>query len=54
MDDRLYQVIDSLAVEYRDQIQKGARHYREVNIGLQADKLGYADLKEKYGPYKPQ
>ena len=49
MDQRLNEVLDSLDREFGNEIQKGARHYLEVDIGQQAGKLGYADLKVKYG-----
>lgn len=48
MDPRLNDVLDSIDLEFREHIQRGARHYVEVSIGRQAEKLGYPDLKERY------
>ena len=45
---KLNEVLDTIGKEYRKKIQKGSRHYLEVSIGDQAEKLGHADIKEKY------
>ena len=48
MNTRLNDVLDIIGEEFKGKIQKGSRHYLEVSIGQQAEKLGYADLKDKY------
>lgn len=48
MDARLSQVLDAIEETYRDALQKGGRHYLEVNVGQQADRLGFTDLKQAY------
>ena len=48
MKNQLDHVLESIGETFERQIQKGARHYREVSIGDEAERLGYADLKEKY------
>jgi hypothetical protein len=45
---QLNDLLDLIAQEYQPMIQKGSRHYLEVAVGKQAERLGYADLKEKY------
>lgn len=49
MNRQLSQVLDLIAANYHGLIQQGSRHYVEVSIGQQAEKLGYADLKRQYG-----
>ena len=48
MNDRLNKVLDIIGEKYKGKIQKGSRHYLEVSIGKQAEKLGHTDLQEKY------
>ena len=48
MNQDLNHVLNTIGEEYRGKIQKGSRHYLEVNIGKHAEKLGHADLKEKF------
>lgn len=48
MENRLDQIITKITETYQNNIMKNARNYMEVNIGLEADKMGYRDLKEKY------
>jgi len=48
MNTRLNTVLDAIAQAYKWNTQKGSRHYAEVSIGKLAEKLGYADLREKY------
>lgn len=48
MNAKLNAVLDLIADEYKGKIRKGSRHYLEVSIGNHAEKLGHADLKEKY------
>jgi hypothetical protein len=48
MKEALNKVLDSIGEEFRTQIEPGARHYLEVSIAKQAERLGYADVKERY------
>ena len=48
MNKRLTTVLDTIGEEFKQHIKKGSRHYLEVSIGKHAEKLGHADLKEKY------
>jgi hypothetical protein len=41
-------VLEKIGETYRDHIQNGSRNYVEVNIGKQAEALGYGELTEKY------
>ena len=41
-------MLNTIGEEYKSKIQKGSRHYLEVSIGKQAEKLGHADLKVKF------
>lgn len=41
-------VLRSLGEEYKDSILSTSRFYREVNIGGQAEKLGFHDLHQEY------
>ena len=42
------EVIENIRHTYRDHIKNGARHYIEVNIGKQAQAMGYQDIQQKY------
>jgi hypothetical protein len=44
----LNKVLNTIVEEYKEKIKKGSRHYLEVSIGKQAEKLGHTDLKERY------
>ncbi|CAB5139003.1 hypothetical protein D3OALGA1CA_3738 [Olavius algarvensis associated proteobacterium Delta 3] len=48
MDEQLESVLGSIGEDYQGKIQKGARHYLEVSVGKQAEKMGFYDLKKKY------
>lgn len=48
MNHRLNEILDRIAEEFKGKIQKGSRHYLEINIGKQAQKLGYGDMAEAY------
>jgi hypothetical protein len=48
MNAKLNDLLNLIGDEYKGKIQKGSRHYLEVNIGSHAEKLGLEDLKEKY------
>jgi len=41
-------VLAKIGETYREHIQNGSRFYLEVNIGKQAEALGYGDITEKY------
>jgi hypothetical protein len=48
MNKELNTVLNTIGDGYKEKIQKGSRHYLEVSIGRQAEKLGHTDLKNKY------
>lgn len=48
MNDCLVKVLEAIEEEYKETIEKGARHYLEVNIGRRAAMMGYDEIKEKY------
>ena len=48
MDNRIDILLDHIEETYRQKIQRGARHYMEVNLGEQARRLGFEDMGEKY------
>jgi hypothetical protein len=48
MSKRLGEVLTKISEEYQGNISEKARNYVEVDIGEEAGKLGYTDLKEKY------
>ena len=48
MKNELINVLNSIGRDFESKIEPGARHYLEVNIGEQAAKLGYSDLKDRY------
>ena len=48
MDTRFDELLKSIEEAYGEKIQRGARHYLEVNLAEQARKMGFADLVEKY------
>ena len=48
MDTQLTEILDGIEKEFKNNIQKGARHYLEINIGKRAGRLGYQDLKDRY------
>ncbi|MFO7861665.1 MAG: hypothetical protein R6U41_10620 [Desulfosalsimonas sp.] len=41
-------VIESISQSHKDHIDQHGRHYVEVSIGTAAEKLGFADMAEKY------
>ena len=45
---KLSDVLDAINAEFKGKIQKGSRHYLEVNIGARAEKLGLYDLGDKF------
>jgi len=48
MNEQLESVLNRIGDEYQGKIKRGARHYLEVSVGKQAEKMGFYDLKEKY------
>ncbi|MCF8028245.1 MAG: hypothetical protein K9K81_07755 [Desulfobacteraceae bacterium] len=44
----LDRVIESISQTHQEQIHGGGRHYIEVCLGSAAEKMGYADLGEKF------
>ena len=48
MNEQLKHIINSIGDDYKEKIQPGARHYLEVSIGKQAEKMGFLDLKDEY------
>jgi hypothetical protein len=48
MRDRLDDILDKIAEEYKEYISRGSRNYLEVNLGKQAEKMGFPDEKIKY------
>jgi hypothetical protein len=48
MNHHLNTVLGSIDEEFKSRIQKGSRHYIEINVGERAGKLGFGDLEEKY------
>ncbi len=48
MKDQLENVLAKIGESYRDNIEKESRYYVEVDIGKQAERLGYSDIKDRY------
>ncbi len=48
MDSSIDKLLNHIENTYGGKIQRGARHYLEVNIAEYARKLGYANLEDKY------
>jgi hypothetical protein len=48
MDNRIDELLMQIEKEYGDKIQRGGRHYLEVNLAERAHRMGYSDLGEKY------
>lgn len=48
MNRNLKGLLDRIGEVYKPMILKGSRHYLEVRVGEQAQKLGFADLEERY------
>ncbi len=48
MNEKLNTVLDKIAEAYGNKIQRGSRHYLEVSIGQQAERLELKDLQKKY------
>jgi len=48
MDNSIDKLLNHIEKTYGGKIQRGARHYMEVNLAEYARKLGYPNLEEKY------
>ena len=48
MRDSLDKTLATIGEQYANQISTSSRHYLEVDIGRQAQHLGFADVGEKY------
>ena len=48
MRDRLDEILNRIGEEYKEYISKGARNYLEIDLGEQAEKLGYSEETLKY------
>jgi hypothetical protein len=48
MSKKLGEVLTKIAEEYREEISVESATFLELDIGKEAEKLGYADLAEKY------
>ena len=48
MDTRINELLEHVERTYGSKMQRGARHYMEVNLARHARAMGFADLGEKY------
>lgn len=48
MNKDLDKILQKIAEKFGDQICAGARNYLEIDIGKQAEMMGYSHLKEKF------
>jgi hypothetical protein len=48
MSNKLSDVLTHMADEYRDEISSDSEIYLELDIGKEAEKLGYSDIAKKY------
>ena len=48
MNEQLKGVLENLDAEYKDRIEKGARHYLEVSVGTLAAEMGYQEIGERF------
>lgn len=48
MDKQIDELLSKIETAYGDEIQRGSRHYLEVNLAEHARKLGYASIDDKY------
>jgi len=49
MSKELNDVLTKIGEHYKDAISKDSRFYIEVNLGKQAEELGYCDIRSRYG-----
>ncbi|BBO78643.1 hypothetical protein DSCW_60600 [Desulfosarcina widdelii] len=47
MDTRIDELLEHVEETYSGKLQRGGRHYLEVNLSEQARKMGFADLEKK-------
>jgi hypothetical protein len=47
MKKQLNDMLEVIGEEFKDKIQRGSRHYLEVNIGERAERLGHDEMKKK-------
>lgn len=48
MGNRIDKLLKHVEEVYGDKIERGSRHYLEVNLAEKARKLGFSDLEQKY------
>ena len=48
MNARLNSILENIGMEFKAKIQKGSRHYMEINIGQRAVEMGYYALGKRY------
>jgi hypothetical protein len=48
MDHRIDELLEHVEKTYASKMQRGARHYLEVNLAEEARRLGFTDLGEQY------
>ena len=48
MSNELSEILTKIGEEFREEISKESRIFLEVDIGKQAEKLGYSNIVEKY------
>jgi hypothetical protein len=48
MNDKLHEVLAKIGECYKDAISKDSRFYIEINIGKQAEELGFGNMKSDY------
>ena len=48
MKNNLMMVLKNIGERFKDSISGASMYYREVDIGEMAEKLGFADVKEKF------
>jgi hypothetical protein len=48
MNDHLTDVLNRISDEYRNDIQRDSIHYREIDLGEKAGRLGYDELKGRF------
>ncbi|MDX9787989.1 MAG: hypothetical protein RBT11_14490 [Desulfobacterales bacterium] len=48
MENRLDKVLTRMKDKFQNHLITDSRHYMEVDIGKEADEMGFVDIKEKY------
>jgi hypothetical protein len=48
MNKHLYEVIQNITEAHRNKLKGSARNYMEVDLGKQAEAMGYPELKKRY------